>query len=167
MTSPAQTTLALDLASASGWALGNSTSRFRFGTWKLDPNGDDVAGKYAALMEAMGDAVAVHAPDRIIVEAPLPAIRQTNQDNAVLLMGLASTARLFCYWRGIPYFEQNAGSVRRDMLFEYYAKKPKIVAWVRARGYDVVDHNAADAMLLLHHSINPNPNGWPPSGKRA
>ena len=164
----ARSWLALDLATRAGWAFGAGDGRpFRFGTWVLPSGARDPAETWAGLMEALTDIFAVMQPTDVVIEAPLLAqASNSSQNTAVLLMGLASTARLFCYWRDIQPVLSRPGDVRKALCGNYYAKKPEIVSWCRARGYDVVDDNAADALLLLHHIIRPTASAWPISPKR-
>lgn len=154
--------LALDLSTKTGWALGSLAGEpCRFGTWVLPSFSPDPAATGAALMEALSGAIAVHNPDRVVAEAPLPAMRQKSQDIAVGLMGLAFCARLFCFWRSIPYAERTPGDGRRAFTGTFYAQKHQIIGWCRSRGYDVVDDNAADALLLLHYTLAPALSAWP------
>ena len=144
--------LALDLSTRAGWAVGRAGERARFGTWVLGSSSVTPAEPWAALLDCLADACAVHKPERIAVEAPLPAAQQRNQQIARLLMGLADMAQIFCYRRAVPYAEYNAATVRSRVLGDGHghAKKQEIIGWCRTRGYDVIDDNAADALLLWH-----------------
>jgi Holliday junction resolvasome RuvABC endonuclease subunit len=162
--------LALDLSTRSGWAfhpggIQQLSARMLFGTWDLDGSMGDPEPCWASLVDVVNDAWRVHKFERVAVEAPLPATSQTRQQFAVLAMGLASMVRVFCWRRSIQCDLFNASTVRKAILGHGFPKKPEIVGWCRARGYDVVDDNAADALVLAHYVVAPSGRAWPPQMK--
>lgn len=146
--------LALDLASRTGWAYGPASARLTkpqaFGYWDLGRSTVSMAAPWAALGDFLGDAYTTFGPSMIVFEAPLPPQAQTHAKTARLLFGYCTVAELFCYRREIRCREQDATSVRKRLIGKGRPDKNEIVAWCRARGLDITDHNAADAVLLWY-----------------
>lgn len=147
--------LALDLARNAGWAYGLAgTERQRarsFGVWDLGSAARGGNGAvFATLADWLGDAFKMYRPSLVIMEAPLPPGGQTHANTARLLLGYCNVVELLCYRWSIPIREQGAATVRKRILGTARVEKPDIVRWCRAQGYDVADHNAADAIVLWH-----------------
>jgi crossover junction endodeoxyribonuclease RuvC len=153
--------LALDLSTKTGWCVGAPGSKPAFGRWLLGSSSATPAAPWCGLLDCLADAVVVHRPTRIDVEAPLPATSQKSQDIARLLIGLADMAQIFCFRRELPHAEHNAATVRRVVLGAGHGRAPKseIIGWCRARGFDVIDDNAADAIVLWHYVTRPASDG--------
>lgn len=147
--------LALDLSTNVGWACSLPGAPPKFGTIKT-PGQGEVGAAMAALLDHMADTCRVFAPDRIVMEAPLPAQAQTNARTARLQIGLAGAVELFAYRWAIPVQEAPASTVRAEMLRGARpakgGMKPAVIAWCRAQGWQPGDDNAADALMLLAYA---------------
>jgi len=144
--------LALDLASRAGWAYGATSDRATgWGVWDLGSAAKVGHGAaYAVLADWLGDAFRLHRPSLVVMEAPLPPGGQTHANTARLLLGYGAVVELLCYRWSIPLREQGAATVRKRVMGTARVEKPDIVRWCQARGYEVTDHNAADAIALWH-----------------
>jgi len=149
--------LSLDLSTKTGWAYGPAAWRLRrpqcYGTWDLGSSKVSLAIPWAALVDALGDALTLYRPSLVVMEAPLPAQAQKHERVARLLIGLCCMVELVCYRWGVECREQNAIQVRKSLLNNARPDKADIVAWCRARGLaDLTDHNAADAVTLWFYA---------------
>lgn len=146
--------LALDLSTRTGWAYGvPGGGKPIFGTWVLGSSSADLAAPWAALGDNLGAAIALHDPSLVVVEAPLPAMRQRSENIARLLIGMAVVAELVCWRRHVEYAEQDAGTIRSKLMSKARPEKSEIIAWCRKQGHDVVDDNAADALCVWHFAV--------------
>ena len=78
--------LALDMARTLGWCAGRPGARPHSGSVTLV--GQSRAQVYAALLDYLDAAIALHQPARIVAEAPLSPQAQRSEDAALLLFGL-------------------------------------------------------------------------------
>lgn len=94
------TLLALDLALQSGWAEGRLDGSPRMGTVRLAPEGAHYTDLHLALFRYLWDRLSTFPPRWVVIEAPM--MRQRNPaDEAMRLIGLATTAALVCRLKGI------------------------------------------------------------------
>lgn len=140
--------LTLDLSLTTGWAYGlASMGRPVCGVWKL-PGGGDNGRTYTALGNILADAIHLHQPALVVMEAPL--IKQ--QTSARLLLGLAAHVESTCYRWEVPCREQSVMTVRKLVLgrgmFPKGMAKAAVLAWCAEKAWPVQDDNAADACVL-------------------
>ena len=126
--------LSLDLSLRVGWAYGRGFDRPLHGVWAL--------GK---------TAIAVHSPDLIIMEAPLPPQAQTAAISARLQFGLAAICEMIASERGVRCEEEAAHVVRKLVFGRARVEKETVVQWCREQGWQPADHNDADALALLRY----------------
>lgn len=147
--------LALDLSSSVGWAYGSLDAVVpAFGVWLLPHTGGE-GGRFAAFENALAAAMDQMVPSRVVVEAPLSFQALLGVSN-MRVMCQQYTLRGFAYaeaWRAnVPISEVSSDIVRLAMLGQSrFAKgtvKREVVAYCRARGWRVPDHNAGDACLV-------------------
>jgi Holliday junction resolvasome RuvABC endonuclease subunit len=146
--------LALDLASRTGWAYGPATARLRrpeaFGYWQLGSASVHLARPWADLGDMLAPALDLYKPSLVVMEAPLPPSAHKHTRTARLLLGYCTVAELVCYRRKIQCKEQDASTVRKRLIGKGRPSKEEIVDWCRARGLEIHDHNAADAVVLWY-----------------
>ena len=140
--------LALDLALRVGWAFGlDADAAPHCGVWVL-PSAADLGRRYAALGNELADALALHQPRLVLMEAPL--VRQDN--SARLLLGLAAHVESTCYRWGVECREAHSATVRKAVLgrgtFPKGTAKAAVLAFCTEQGWPVPDDNAADACLV-------------------
>lgn len=145
--------LALDLASTVGYAYGDLAERLpvAFGIWKLPKVGGEGA-RYAAfenMLSAMCERV---RPSKLILEAPLPLMAQTQGRIAQQQYTLRGFAYAEGYRQSATVLEVSADLVRNALLgrsrFGTDKVKVEVVAYVRRLGLRVPEHNSADAAMV-------------------
>lgn len=140
-------TLALDVSLSVGWAFGLDTDAApRCGVWLL-PSSADLGKRYAALGNELADALALHQPRLVLMEAPL--VRQDN--SARLLLGLAAHVESTCWRWGVECREAHSATIRKAVLgkgtFPAGTAKAAVLAYCEAQGWAVPSHDAADACV--------------------
>jgi Holliday junction resolvasome RuvABC endonuclease subunit len=143
---------ALDLSSQVGWAYGRPGQRPVNGTWVLPHIGGSGA-RFASFENELAAAVELYDPAHLVVEAPLPLPAQNNADVAKQQLGLRAFVLAEGYRASIPVHEVDAYTVRKDLFgtgrFPKGRVKEVVFKWARGQGFDVPDHNAADACVLF------------------
>lgn len=158
--------LSLDLASKSGWCYGPDGLLYSpavveptmpnqpvWGVWQLPS--PTIAGRQAVAFEnELLDAIDQYQPKLVVYEASLPAGAQSHARTAELLIGLGVVTDMACYRHEIDVRKEYPQTVRAKIMGPGNGRitsKQKnegfIVRWLQARGYQVEDHNAADALL--------------------
>lgn len=148
--------LALDLATVFGHAKihdGVITS----GRYRLPSTGEDV-GKFLAAYEDTLLLFGSGELDLIIFEAPWIG-PQTSQDTARKLLCLAGETEKFAYRRGITCREENNATIRKHFIgkgsgIPREEMKRRTIEACRARGWNPVDDNVADALALLDYAMS-------------
>lgn len=146
--------LALDLSLTTGFALGHACDREPLsGVWSL-PSGNQGAA-FDALEHNLADAIEVHAPSLVFMEAPLVAMVQTS---ARLLLGLAAHVESTCWRYSVPCREETVQKIRLVATgrghFKKGMAKAHVAEWCRNRGWSPCDDNAADALVAWQYAIS-------------
>ena len=81
---------------------------------------------------------------------------KSNLDTSRKLIGLASHVEVVCHKRGVVARECNVSTVKKFWAGTGHAKKPDMVAAARAQGFDVTDHNVADALAVWAYQVHAN-----------
>lgn len=151
--------LALDLATTTGWACGRAGGSPDFGeiTFPSGRAGHGAIG--ASLFDWLLDLHDLQHFEQIVMEAPLPPSSQTHANTARIQFGLAFAVETWCYRRSLPVREARPDDWRRAVLgrarFGGTDKaKAASMAWCRERGWHPPQHNAADALALLHYALS-------------
>ena len=155
---------ALDLALVTGWCLAEPGCRPVFGAWHLPRIGGEGA-RYCALENEISEALQVHQPDKLVIEAPLPLPAymhpeggdwQTNSDAIRQQLGLRACAYSEAYRAEVQVFEVDAYTARREMMgtgrFPRGTVKAHVMAWCRKQGWNVHEDNSADAVVLAAYT---------------
>lgn len=148
--------LALDLSGTVGWAAGHPGQTPACGTWRLSTS-PRLGPRFVGYENELIDALERWKPRLVVMEAPLPAMRQGSTDVARQQFGLAAYTEGECERARVQLREQPAHMVRKAVLG--YAPtggtekiKAEIVAWCHAQGWSPPDHNAGDALVLWAYS---------------
>lgn len=159
--------LALDLATATGWACGSlEPLPIIHGVLKLPKTGEDIGRFLYAFREWLGHAIEETAPTEIIFESPI--LRGENGIAALRkLYSLAGVTEMIALDYKIPVSEANLTSIRQFFIGTARAPKEiigkekrrqwlkaKTVAEGRRRGFRVVDDNDGDALALLAFALS-------------
>ena len=146
--------LALDLSSRTGWAYGLPGAVPITGVWILPAYAIDPGRCLAALGNELADALWLHQPSAVWVEAPMPAAAQTHHSTAMQQFQLDGVVLETCYrWERPTPRRAHAGTVRKSVLGRgNHVSKDDVEAWAAAQGIKTADHNAADAAMLWAHA---------------
>lgn len=150
--------LALDLASVTGWAVGEPGDTPTHGSLRFASAGASHEAIFAAAMRWMSGMCANHEPDIVIWEAPLPTSfsrGSTNTNTTTLLYGLPAIIGAVSYLNEI-YDVRKAST--RDIRLHFIGQNPKghvgkklVVRQCRAMGWEVNDDNEADSLATWHY----------------
>lgn len=146
------TVLALDLASVSGWAVGEPGGEPMHGSIRFASKGASHEAIFANAFRWTSSLLLEHAPKLIVWEAPLAGFKggKTTNDVTTVLFGLPAVVGAAAYLRGI--FDIRKADTRdiRNHFIGCNPKraeaKPMVVRQCRAMGWDVEDDNEADAL---------------------
>lgn len=148
--------LALDLATATGWAVWQpGDAAPRHGTCRLPKTGRDIGRFLHAFEGWLRPFLEAEAPWRVVFEAPILRAGQTDIATARKLMCLAGVTEMVAHRAEVPVFEQGNQDVRKHFIGNGKAPrkqaKDKTMRACRARGWHPRDDNAADALALLDY----------------
>lgn len=139
-------TLALDLGTTTGWALG--ASGFHSGTISLKPSRFEGGGmrflRFRRWLEEIGRVDAVYFEE---------VRRHRGVDAAHVYGGLMGQLTAWCEETSIPYLGVPVGTIKRHATGKGNADKEAMIAAVKARGHAPADDNEADAIALLYWAI--------------
>lgn len=158
--------LALDLSKAgTGWAYGHpavmrsqtaievAISGERAtplsGTQRMGTAADSIGSVLCRFDDWLADSITTFSPTVLVMEAPL--IRSDR--SARLLISLAASVDRIGERRGLRTFEVASSTVRKHFCGHGNADKDVVTAECRRRGWEPVDHNAADALALLDYAV--------------
>jgi hypothetical protein len=158
-------TLALDLATCTGFALGDRSGVILCGSRRLPKTGDDVGAFGRAFRDWLTIGLGRHKPELVVFEQPMLRGADTNLNTLRKLYGLAMMVELVCGDKkagfDIPVKEVNngdwikhflgAGNVPRDSD----ARKKAVFRICKIRGWhpEDGDYDAADALGILDYTI--------------
>jgi hypothetical protein len=154
MTRNIRTVMALDLASQTGFAIGEVGSKLQpdSGTVRFGGSSSHEA-TFANALRWMSEMCTLHEPTTIVWEAPLATSfsrGNTNVTTTTLLYGLPAVIGAVAHLKGI-YDVRKANT--RDVRNHFIGSNPKRVEakkltmrQCRAMGWDVEDDNEADAL---------------------
>lgn len=145
--------LALDLASVTGWAVGEPGMLLAHGSIRFASKGASHEAIFANAYEWMNDKISVYAPRLIVWEAPLATSfsrGKTTSDTSTILFGLPAVVGTCAYRRGIYDIRKaETRAVRLHFIGQNPKRavaKPMVMRQCAAHGWDVTDDNEADAL---------------------
>ena len=142
------TILALDLGTTTGWAMRTMSGRIVSGTHDFRPRRFEGGGmRYLRFTEWLNElARHAHGFRRVVFEE---VRRHAGTDAAHVYGGFLATLTSWCEEREIPYEGVPVATIKRHVTGKGNASKAAVIAAVRARGFDPVDDNEADALAIL------------------
>ena len=147
--------LALDLGTATGWALRDHTGLITSGTASFRPGRFDGGGmRYLRFTNWLSEI------DRL--SGPINAIwfeevrRHAGTDAAHVYGGLMATLTAWAELRGVPYQGVPVGSIKKHATGKGNAPKEAMIAAAHGRGFNPADDNEADAIALLLWALETN-----------
>lgn len=145
--------LALDLASTTGWAVGEPGQLMAHGTIRFASKGASHEAIFARAFDWLDDKIRTYDPGLVVWEAPLITSflkGNTTNDTTTVLYGLPAVMGLCAYRHGI-YDIRKAEA--RLVRLHFIGENPKrsiakrlVVRQCAAHGWDVADDNEADAL---------------------
>lgn len=140
--------LALDLGSATGWAIRNSRCRILHGTVEFRPTRFEGGGmRYLRFSKWLDQTLEVTGGiDAVYFEE---VRRHVGTDAAHVFGGLLATLTSWCEAHGIPYQGVPVGTWKRHACGKGNADKQAVIAAMRERGFEPSDDNEADAIAIL------------------
>jgi hypothetical protein len=157
--------LFLDLSRAgTGWAYGDIHAPPRTGVWRLPGDETSFGRTWAALDNELAAFLKLIRPLKVGIEAPLPPRYQTTPESGRLAFGLTATAEQTCYRFEIECVLVRADTARSKVIGRAHlsdderrakrtVKEAIVAPWVRQIGWEVADHNAADACVGLAYLL--------------
>lgn len=150
--------LALDIATTTGWAVdrsGDGGPSPLTGTKRLAAGSADGARLGRAGLEFakwLDGMIRLHAVETVAIEAPAMGGRGIVMSavTARMLIGLAFTAEVVAASADVPVWEAAVSTARKNLLGTGRPAdgKKAVVERCRLLGWQVKDHNAADAACL-------------------
>lgn len=140
--------LALDLGTTTGWALLSSDGIVTSGTVSFKPSRYDGGGMRYLRFKGWLDQVRTYAGriDAIHFEE---VRRHVGVDAAHLYGGFLATLATWCEHEMIPFQGVPVGTIKRFITGKGNADKSAVIEAVKARGFNPVDDNEADAIAIL------------------
>lgn len=140
--------LALDLGTATGWAVRGADGGVTHGTASFRPGRYEGGGmrylRFTRWLDEM--SVLVGRPATIFFEE---VRRHAGTDAAHIYGGLMATLTAWCELRGVPYHGVPVGTIKRHATGKGNAPKEAMIEAIKRRGFTPEDDNAADALALL------------------
>jgi hypothetical protein len=157
---PAETILALDLATTTGWCVGTPGGKPVYGSTRLGSPGATSGEVFAGFLAWLVDMIRVHDPRVVVYEAPLPPSHmrgKTNVNTARRLMGLPAIAEAVAYRMRVPVIlEATVSDVRQHFIGKRTlpGAEGKLAVKLRCQmlGYSPPDDNASDALALWDYT---------------
>jgi len=157
--------LALDIAQASGWALGGvNDGAPRTGVWLLHGLDDwGLDRSLATLHETVREFCRCHAVEIVAIEAPM-MLQGRSAHTALGLISLVAVARAAAQRHGARLRLVHVQTVRKHFVGSGRPDNPKQAVMDRCRllGWAFEDDNAADAAALWAYAMSVSYPKWSP-----
>ena len=144
--------LALDLGTATGWALSSHDQHITSGTVTFRPGRFEGGGmRYLRFRHWLDEVAKLAGPiDRIVFEE---VRRHVSTDSSHVYAGFLATLTAWCEQANVPYEGVPVGTIKRFATGKGNADKAAVIAAMQARGFRPADDNEADALALLLWAI--------------
>lgn len=139
-------TLALDLGTSTGWAI-KTKSGITSGTQSFKTKRIEGAGMKYLRFRKWLDMNLHHGIDEVYFEE---VRRHVGTDAAHTFGAMSGTLMAWCEENEIPYSSVPVGQIKKFWVGRGNASKQEMINAAKAKGFDVVDDNHADALALLH-----------------
>ena len=144
--------LALDLGTATGWALSDECGAVTSGTMSFRP--DRFSGGGMRFLRFKGWLTEVKNTAGGIDAVYLEEVRRHAGTSASQIYGgWLAILTAWCEHHSIPYQGVPVGTIKRHVTGKGNASKEAVIEAVRARGFAPADDNEADAIALLLWAI--------------
>ena len=143
-------TLALDLGTRCGWAIGTTANGAASGTWDLAPakqrRFEGAGMKWLRLRSFIDDVYRMQRFERVVIEE---VRRHLGVDAAHAYGGALAVVSEWCEANKVPYSGVPVATIKKHATGKGNAKKDAMIAAAEARGWKPGDDNEADALWLL------------------
>jgi Holliday junction resolvasome RuvABC endonuclease subunit len=143
--------LALDLGTATGWAIRRADGVIISGTATFKPGRYEGAGmrflRFAQWLDSLNGPGVVYFEE---------VRRHRGVDAAHCYGGLLGTLTAWCEARTIPYAGIPVGMIKAHATGKGNASKEAMVAAMQAKGFSPADDNEADALAILFCALDTN-----------
>lgn len=152
-------TLALDLATVTGFALGDLAGIKVSGSRRMPKTGDDLGYFAHAYRTWLTTGLQRHKPARVVFEQPIMRGEGSSLVTLRKLYGLAWQTELTCRDLKIPCQEVNMSDWRVHFLGKgnvprkREAVKAAVMQMCRVRGFEFDDDNEAEAIAILDYAL--------------
>lgn len=158
--------LALDLGTHTGWAYAPTPGMIMYGSWDLSPGRGGEGLRYQRMTSELDRFWSQHElrfPTKKLTP-PLEVLyeqvhRHAGTRACHVYGGLLAHLQVWCLNHQIVATPVGVGQIKKFWTGRGNATKDDMVAEARARGFDPVDDNEADALALLHRRIIEGPGG--------
>ena len=152
----ANTILALDLGTTTGWALRAPEGPIAHGFVSFKSQRFEGGGmRYLRFRRWLTEIKATAADTQGIGAVYFEEVRRhMGVDAAHVYGGLLATLTAWCEHHQIPYQGVPVGTIKRHATGRGNASKDEVIAAMRALGHAVTDDNEADALALLHWAMD-------------
>ena len=145
--------LAIDLGTTTGWALRSATGPITHGFIALRPQRFEGGGmRYLRFKRWLSELKMAAADIHTVYFEEVR--RHAGVDAAHVYGGLMATLTAWCEHHNIPYQGVPVGTIKKHATGKGNASKDEVIAAMQARGHLVIDDNEADALALLHWTID-------------
>ena len=145
--------LALDLGTTTGWAMRLEDETIVSGTVAFKPNRYEGGGMRYLRFRTWLDEMLRQAPGMAAVYFE-EVRRHAGTDAAHIYGGFLAHLSAWCEMHRLPYLGVPVGAIKRHVAGKGNADKQAVIAGVRARGFQVVDDNEADAVAILLWAVD-------------
>lgn len=139
-------TLALDMGSRCGWAIGNSGD-VTSGVWDIAPRRGESPGMRYLHLRAQLQSVRAAYPDLAAV-----FYEQAHHRGGAATeyaVGCVATVQAWCAEHAIEHAAVHSATIKKHATGKGNAPKDAVMAAMRRRGFAPTDDNEADALALL------------------
>ncbi|NBT36494.1 MAG: hypothetical protein EBT03_13335 [Betaproteobacteria bacterium] len=153
-----QKILCLDLGTTTGWALHSPHGQILSGTVLFRPNRFEGGGmRYLRFTQWLEQTrKTAGGIDAVFFEE---VRRHLGVDAAHAYGGFLASLSAWCEYQHIPYSGVPVTTLKRALAGKGNAGKAEVIAAVRALGHRPVDDNEADALALLHFTLDQRKQG--------
>ena len=148
--------LCLDLGTQMGWALIGNDDQVDSGTVSFSVRpGEGPGMRFVRFRRWLNEIKSAHEE---INEVHYEDVRRHIGTTAAHVYGgLLAVLMMWAEHHQIPYRGVGVGVIKKGACGNGAAKKPAMIAAMKARGYSVMDDNVADALALLDYVISKQP----------
>ncbi len=152
LTNMTTTILALDLGTTTGWALSSRDGLISGGSESFKPQRFEGGGmRYLRFKRWLTDIKqCADGIDQVVFEE---VRRHAGVDAAHAYGGFMAHLTAWCEHHQIPYQGVPVGTIKKHATGKGNAGKAEMIAAAKARGFDPVDDNHADALALLDWAL--------------